>query len=234
MLEVRDVDLMNERRQQVRAAALSSNDFLPAGFDRDEAMRSQGFLQVIHEHCLRYSKEVPPEGVPGLRNPPRAGYSDQMQRKRDLEDIATSISEEERQELRWLYSLGFPADLIFLFYRRPILKYEVLTAILQFKGDKVRRSDCDGRILTLSGSCADAWLTDAEIFHMASMMSRIRPLVPEEGFSEEEYGKKRLAKVFMSLSRQGEVSGRKMSACEEGSLSLWKDFVHSNRVSENS
>ena len=227
MLEVRDVDLMNERRQQVRAAALSSNDFLPAGFDRDEAMRSYGFLQVIHDHCLRYSKEVLPEGVPGQRNPPRVGHADQMQRKRDLEAVVTSISEAERQELQWLYSLGFPADLIFLFYRRPVLKYEVLTTVLQLKNDKVRRSNCAGRLLTLSGSCANAWLTDAEIFHMASMMSRIQPLAPEEGFSEEEYGKKRLAKVFMSLSRQGEVSGRKMSACEEGTLSLWMDFVRS-------
>ena len=227
MLEVRDVDLMNERRQQVRAAALSSNDFLPVGFDRDETMRSHGFLQVIHDHCLRYGKEVPPEGVPGLRNPPRTGHADQMQRKRDLEAVVTTISEGERQELQWLYSLGFPADLIFLFYRRPVLKYEVLTAVLQVKNDKVRRSNCEGRLLTLSGSCANAWLTDAEIFHMASMMSRIRPLVPEDGFSEEEYGKKRLAKVFMSLSRQGEVSGRKMSACEEGTLSLWIDFVRS-------
>ena len=227
MLEVRNVDLMNERRQQVRAAALSSNDFLPAGFDRDEAMRSRGFLQVIHDHCLRYSKEVLPEGVPGQRNPPRSGHADQIQRKRDLEAVVTSISEGERQELQWLYSLGFPADLIFLFYRRPILRYEVLTAVLQLKNDKVRRSNCEGRLLTLSGSCANAWLTDAEIFHMASMMSRIQPLAPEEGFSEEEYGKKRLAKVFMSLSRQGEVSGRKMSACEEGTLSLWIDFVRS-------
>jgi len=59
------------------------------------------------------------------------------------------------------------------------------------------------------------------------MMARIRPLVPEEGVSQEEYGQKRLAKVFMSLSRQGEVCKRKMSASEEGTLALWNNFVTS-------
>jgi hypothetical protein len=225
MLEVRDVEVMNARREAVRAAAISSNDFLPAGFDREAAMHAQGFLEVVHAHCLRYSKEQAPSGLLGLRKPPRTGYSDQLQRKREAEALIQSVTTEERLELNWLYSLGFPADLIFLFYPRPSLKYEILAGVLQNLDGKVRRSNCEGRLLTLSGLSAEDWLSDAEIVHMVSVMAKVQSPAPTDNLSRESYAINRLAKVFMSLSRQGEVSKRKMSSCEEGTLPLWRNFV---------
>jgi len=221
MLEVRDVDKMNARRQETRCAALSSNDFLPPGYDREAAMRTHGFLAVVHAHCLRYSKEPPPDGVLGLRNAARTGHHDQMQRKKEQADVVASISEEARLECMWLYNLGFPADLIFLFHDKPVLKYDVLTAILGV-GDKVRRSDAAGKMLELSADTSAAWLSDAELAHMASMMDKVRPLPGEE---PSPGGRARLAKVLMSVGRQTEVSKRKASQPEEGTLQLWVNFV---------
>jgi hypothetical protein len=240
MVAVRDQELTDARRQDVRLEAAAVNSFLPRGYDRDAEMQAKGFLKVVHETCLRFSDETPPEGVVGIpKNVSREEEAAQRGltvtvvqalRKEAFLAAVGAISEECKKNARWLYSqLGYPADLVFLFHPDTSMTVDVLKGVLGLPGSaKLRRDVAEGVCKKIAGSDPEAWHNAQDVRRMVSIMEKIAPATPfthPPAPTSSANGRLRVAKVFMLLSRQKDVCGKKSGAAELGLLPLWCNYV---------
>jgi len=208
MVAVRDETVMAARRRDKQAAAEASNDFYPVGYDKEAEMRASDFLTVIHRACHRYAAtEAPPPGV------------DALPRMRNVRAAVEAVSGAERQELEWLCERGYPANLVFLFYRTPQMRFELLAAL---RDTKFERTKLTGKAALLREQSDAGWHDREELLRLVAMMARTQPAL--DGFSVDgrsspnAVGRERVAKVFMQVcTRTGFFP--------EGMLRLWINFV---------
>ena len=208
MVAVRDEAVMAARRRDKQAAAEASNDFYPAGFDKAAEMRASDFLTVIHRAGHRYAAtEAPPPGV------------DALPRMRNVRAAVAAVGGAERRELEWLCERGYPANLVFLFYRTPQLRFELLAALRDAKPERTKTA---GTAALLRAQSDAGWHDREELLRLVAMMARTQPAL--DGFSADgrsspnAVGRERVAKVFMQVCT-------KTGFFPEGTLRLWINFV---------
>ena len=242
MVAVRDQDLTDARRKETRLEAAAVNNFFPPGYDRDTEMRDKGFMQVVHEICLRYSDETPPKDVVGIpKNTSREEEAAQRGitvsavqslRKQAHDAAVAAVPLQNKRDAKWLYrDLGYPADLVFLFHPNPSLSVDLLKGVLGLPGsEKIRRDVATGICKEIAGTNSENWHSADDVRRMVSIMQEIAPAVPSSQpglLPSTANGVLRVAKVFMLLGRQKDVCGKKSGTAEIGLLPLWCDYVQS-------